>query len=149
MKLWRARKAGPMPPRKLKIELQDWEGTKYVLSVEGHITREKLAALLELVERLGGLSGPEELAWRPSPSDMTVYEKLQLVIERYFPATWFTSREVKEVYEQEFGEPIKLSTVSTYLARMVERGLLVRAGPASARRYRLRAEVTSPVPGTY
>ena len=137
-----------MPPRKIKIELQDWEGTRYVLTVEGHLTREKIAALLELVERLGGVS-EEELTWRPGPSDMTVYEKLQLVIERYFPASWFTSREVKEVYEQEFGEPIKLSTVSTYLARMVDRGLLVRAGPASARRYRLRAEIAPPVPRTY
>ncbi len=136
-----------MPPRKLKIELQDWEGTRYVLTVEGRLTREKITALLELVERLGGVS-EEELVFRPTPDEMTLYERLQLIIERYFPATWFTSREVKEVYEQEFGEPVKLSTVSTYLARMAERGLLVRAGPASARRYRLRAELAPPVPNS-
>ncbi|OYT53030.1 hypothetical protein B6U66_00335 [Candidatus Bathyarchaeota archaeon ex4484_135] len=137
-----------MPPRKLRIEVYDWEGTKYVLSVEGRLTREKIAFLLEMVERMGAVP-EEELVLRPLPAEMTLYEKLQLVIERYFSGTWFTTRDVKEAYEQEFGEPIKLSTVSTYLARMAERGMLVRAGPASARRYRLRAEVARPLPGPY
>ena len=139
-----------MPPRKLRIELQDWEGNKYVLAIEGRVTRDKITAFLDLVERLGGGGVPGEGApWPSRPDDMTAFEKLQLVIERYFPATWFTSREVKDVYEQEFGEPIKLNTVSTYLARMVERGFLVRAGPSSARRYRLRAELAPPLPGSY
>ena len=137
-----------MPPRKLKIEVYDWEGTRYVLSVEGRLTKEKIAFLLEMVERMGAVS-EEEMTFRPLPAEMTLYEKIQLVIERFFPGTWFTTRDVKEVYEREFGEPIKLSTVSTYLARMVERGVLVRAGPASSRRYKLRAEVTGPLSGPF
>ena len=136
---------GRMPPRKLKIEIQDQEGTKYVFSVEGHLTREKVAFLLDMMEKLGVLP-EEEVIVKPEPrAEMTLYEKLKLVVEQYFPGLWFTTRDVKEAYEREFGEPIKLSTVSTYLARMAERGLLVRAGSSSARRYRLRAELVRPV----
>ncbi|RLI11444.1 hypothetical protein DRO33_04070, partial [Candidatus Bathyarchaeota archaeon] len=129
---------------RLKIELQDHDGTKYVFTVEGRLTREKMARLLELVEVLGGV-GEEELVLPPPPSEMTLYDRLRLLIERYFPDTWFTTRDVKEAYEHEYGEPVKLSTVSTYLARMADRGLLVRAGPSSGRRYRLRAEAVKPI----
>lgn len=133
-----------MPPRKLKIELHDHEGTKYVFTVEGRLTRDKVARILEMVEILGGVP-EEELILPPPPSEMTLYERLKMLIERYLTDTWFTSRDVKDLYEQEYGEPVKLSTVSTYLARMVDRGLLVRAGPSSGRRYRLRAEAIRPV----
>ncbi|RLI36665.1 hypothetical protein DRO60_05460 [Candidatus Bathyarchaeota archaeon] len=133
-----------MPPRKLKIELHDHEGTKYVFTVEGRLTKDKVARLLEIVELLGGVP-EEELILPPPPSEMTLYDRLKLLIERYLSDAWFTSREVKEIYEHEYGEPVKLSTVSTYLARMAERGFLVRAGPSSSRRYKLRAEAARPV----
>jgi len=130
-----------MPPRKLRIEVYDWEGTKYVFSMEGRLTKEKIACLLEFVERLGAVS-EEEIILKPvpGPETMTLYEKIQYIIDKYFPGSWFTTRQVKEAYEKEFGEPVRLSTVSTYLARMAERGILVRAGPSSARRYRLNPE---------
>ncbi|RLI08984.1 hypothetical protein DRO32_01495 [Candidatus Bathyarchaeota archaeon] len=135
---------GPMPPRKLKVELYDWEGTRYVFSMEGRLTKEKIACILELVERLGAVS-EEELILRPVPEaePTTIYEKIQLVIDKYFPGSWFTTRQVKEAFEREFREPVRLSTVSTYLARMADRGLLVRAGPPSARKYRLNPESAS------
>jgi predicted transcriptional regulator len=49
---------------------------------------------------------------------------------------WFSSREVQTVFEQEFKEPIGLSTVATYLARMAGKRLLSKAGPSNSLRYK-------------
>jgi len=131
-----------MPEPVFKVEFRDRWGTKYKLVAEGKLTGEKIRRLLEIANLLSVISEEEEglTVGPPPPTEMTVYERLQLVIERYFPDGWFTARDVRAAYEEEFGEPVKPSTVSTYLARMVERGLLARAGPPSNRRYRLVVE---------
>jgi len=60
-------------------------------------------------------------------------------------AEWFTSRDVKRAYEQKF-DAIPLSTVSTYLARMFQGGVLERVGNRNERRYRLSAAALGRVP---
>jgi predicted transcriptional regulator len=52
---------------------------------------------------------------------------------------WFSSREVQSVYEQEFKEPISLSTVATYLSRMTEKGFLMKVGSSRSLKYKLAA----------
>jgi len=47
------------------------------------------------------------------------------------------SREALEAYAEEYGEEIPLSTVSTYLARLTERGFLERVKGQGFIRYRL------------
>ncbi|MEM4190281.1 MAG: hypothetical protein QXO79_00625 [Nitrososphaerota archaeon] len=54
--------------------------------------------------------------------------RLARLIEKRFPYTDFTSRDVAEAYEIEYGEKLSLSTASTYLSRLAERGFLERAG---------------------
>jgi len=138
-----------MPEPAFKVEFKDRWGTRYKLVVEGRLTSEKIKRLLEIANLLNMVveEGEEEaIEIGPSPAEMTLYERLQLVIERYFPDGWFTARDVRDAYEREFGEPVKASTVSTYLARMVERRFLARAGPPSKRRYRLVVEPVKPVP---
>ena len=142
-----------MMARRLKVEFQDRRGNRYTLTVEGRLSPEEMLRLVgSIIYNVGGPGG-EPVLWGPEgqvpasmppgpppPTEMTLYERIQLVVDKYFPGTWFSSREVREAYEREFGEPVKTSTVSTYLARMAERGLLVRAGPVSNRRYRLVEE---------
>jgi len=138
-----------MPEPTFKVELRDRWGTRYKLVVEGRLTSERIKRLLEVANLLNAIAeegGEEEIEIGPSPAEMTLYERLQLVIERYFPGEWFTARDVRDAYEREFGEPVKASTVSTYLARMVERRFLTRAGPPSRRRYRLVVEPIRPAP---
>ncbi len=137
----------PMPEPAFKVEFRDRWGTKYKLTVEGRLTSEKIRRLLEVAGLLSVISEEEgeELEIGPPPAEMTLYERLQLVIERYFPDEWFTARDVRDAYEREFGEPVKASTVSTYLARMVERRFLARSGPPSRRRYRLIVESMRPM----
>ena len=128
-----------MPARKLRIEVYDWEGNKYTITFEGKVTRDKVVQLFDLVELMGGVSD-SDLDWR-DPSEISRFEKVKLLIERNFPVVWFRSVDVKFAYEQEYGEPIKLSTVSTYLARLFKRGFLVRRGPPNSRQYRLSTEL--------
>jgi hypothetical protein len=130
-----------MPARKMRVEVYDGSGNRYTITFEGHITREKAVRLLDLVELLGGIPGgnPE---WESTASKLSKFDRVRQVVEKHFPIVWFTSREVQPTYEQEFKKPIRLSTVSTYLSRMADRGILARSGMSNRRRYRI---ITKPV----
>jgi hypothetical protein len=129
-----------MPARKMRVELFDSEGNRYTIAFEGQVTRDKALRLLDLVELLGGM--PNEGATSGSGTVLTGnklsrFEKVRLVIQKNFPLVWFSSKEVQSIYEQELKEPVSLSTVSTYLARMTNRGLLLRAGEGSNLKYKV------------
>ena len=124
-----------MPTRKMRIELYDSEGNKYTVSFEGQITREKAVRLLDMMELLGGMQS-NVVNQRYMPDKLSKYEKVHMVIQEHFPIIWFSSREVQSVYERELKEPISLSTISTYLARMANRGTLIKSGSAKGLKYR-------------
>jgi len=129
-----------MPTRKVRIELFDGEGNKYTLAFEGQITREKALRLLDLVELLGGMpSGGRNPGGNPaiSNNNFSKYDKVWAMIQRHFPIVWFSSKEVQLVYEQEFKEPISLSTVATYLGRMTNKGILAKAGASNRLKYKV------------
>jgi len=125
-----------MPARKMRVEVFDGNGNRYIVTFEGHITREKAVRLLDLVELLGGIPGgnPE---WEDAASKLSKFDRVHQVVEKHFPIVWFTSRDVQSVYEQKFKEPISLSTVSTYLSRMADRGALAESGMSNRRRYKI------------
>ena len=133
-----------MPARKMRVELFDSEGNRYTIAFEGQITRDKAVRLLDLVELLGGMPGEgvnpgagSTLAGKSSSR----FEKVRSVIQKSFPLIWFSSREVQSVYEQDLKDPVSLSTVSTYLARMANRGLLLRAGESNNLKYKVAPQV--------
>jgi len=53
------------------------------------------------------------------------YQRIKQLILLHFPGTWFTSTDIKDLYENIFKEPIRHSTVTTYLRRMEEEGFLL------------------------
>jgi len=129
-----------MPARKMRVELFDSEGNRYTLAFEGQITREKALRLLELVELLGGVqSGGSIPGANPaiSKEDLSKYDKVRMMVQKHFPIVWFSSKEVQSVYEQEFKEPISLSTVATYLARLANKGTLVKTGASNRLKYKM------------
>jgi len=62
-----------------------------------------------------------------APDLDSVGGKIWNIVENSFPVGKFTSSTVLEKYEDEYNEPIKLSVVSTYLARFASRNRIERA----------------------
>jgi hypothetical protein len=128
-----------MPARKVRVEVFDSEGNKYTVAFEGQITREKTLRLLDLVELLGGVpssSNPENTQGLGNVG-ISKFDKTRVLVKNNFPVVWFSSREAQSMYEQEFKEPIGLSTVATYLARMTSKGLLMKNGVSKNLKYKI------------
>jgi len=123
------------------VEVFDENGNRYTITFEGQVTREKALHLLDLVELLGGMpTGNPEL--NRASSDLSKFDKVRLIIDENFPIIWFSSRDIQSAYEQEFKEPISLSTVSTYLSRMADRGVLAKSGMSNRWRYRVMTKIS-------
>jgi len=125
-----------MPAKKVRVEVFDGVGNRYTVTFEGQVSREKALRLLDIVELLGGMPGINPGESEPI-SELPKLEKMRVIVERHFPIIWFSSKDVQTVYEQELKEPVGLSTVSTYLSRMADRGILMKSGSSNSRRYRL------------
>ena len=108
-----------MKQKRIRIDVQDKDGAKYDFKIEGNVTKEKVLKIFELMD----LINIEE---DQAPNLDTVGGKIWNVIGSSFPAGRFTSSEVLEKYEDEYNEPIKLSVVSTYLARFASRNRVER-----------------------
>ncbi len=109
-----------MTRKKIRIDLEDADGAKYNFSLEGNVTREKMLKIFELmdlmnIEEQGGL-----------PQLDSVGSKIWHLIDKNFPMGKFTSSQILEKFEDEYGEPIKLSIISTYLARFATKNKIVR-----------------------
>ena len=120
-----------MTQKKIRINLEDSEGAKYKFDIEGNVTREKVLKLFELMDIMN-LEDDQK-----TPELETLGGKIWYIIENYFPAGKFTSTAVLEKYEDEYNEPdpvyhqrkkqpIKLSVISTYLARFYSQNKIVR-----------------------
>jgi len=124
-----------MPTKKVRIEVLN-NGDRYTITFEGQVTRDKALRLLDLVELLGGMPTVNSEPDR-SVSEMLKIEKVRLSAEKNFPVGWFSSKELQSAYEKQFNEPIGLSTVSTYLSRLTDRGFFIKSGASNQRRYRI------------
>jgi len=124
----------------MRVEVFDAEGNRYTVAFEGQITRDKAVRLLDLVELLGGMPTEGKAGTSVAASGgitTSKYDKTRAIISKHFPITWFSSREMQAVYEQEYNEPISLSTVATYLGRMADRNMILKAGASNSLKYRL------------
>lgn len=109
-----------MTRKRIRIDLEDAEGAKYNLSLEGNVTREKMLKIFELMD-LMNIEEPEE-----SVQLDTVGAKIWNIVDKHFPMGKFTSSTILEKYEDEYEEPIKLSVISTYLSRFTLKGRVAR-----------------------
>ncbi len=130
-----------MPVKKMRVDVFDGSGNRYTITFEGNVTREKALRLLDLIELLGGMASVNPNS-EETASPFSKFDKLRSILEKHFPIVWFSSKDAQLVYEQEFKEPISLSTVSTYLSRMADRGVLVKSGASNRRRYRALAKIS-------
>ena len=124
----------------MRVEVFDEDGNRYTIAFEGKVTRKKALCLLDIVELLGGVHDKNKL--QSNITKTSKFDRTKAIVEKHFSFTWFSSKDVLLMYEKEFNEPISLSTVSTYLARMADRSFLTREGPAHNRKYRMMTELT-------
>ncbi len=109
-----------MARKRIRIDLEDSEGAKYNFSLEGNVTREKMLKIFELMD-LMNIEEQEDTAQLDS-----IGAKIWNIVDKHYPIGKFTSSMVLENYEDEYGEPIKLSVISTYLSRFATKGRVAR-----------------------
>ena len=125
----------------MRVEVFDESGNRYTITFQGRVTRDKALRLLDVVELLGGMPGLNP-GVGDSPLVMSKFDEVRLIVARSFPIVWFSSHDVQTAYEQELKKPISLSTVSTYLSRMTERGFLANRRMSNRRSYRLVTRIS-------
>ena len=128
--------------KRIKIELEDAEGGKYNLSLEGNLSKDKIQKVLQLVETLNiskdDLDNNIQLPMEqnnslqkydlgPNLPNNSIGSKIWSLIENNFAFSSFTSSNVAESYEESYGEQLQLSLISTYLSRYFEKQKLVRS----------------------
>jgi hypothetical protein len=124
--------------KKIKIEFEDAEGSKYNLSLDGDISKNKILKVYELMESLntqvpieGENNGKDRRGSgqgfiRPGENLMSVGSKIWYIIENKFPSSTFTSSDIQDMYEEEYKESMRLDAIATYLSRYANKGKLVR-----------------------
>jgi hypothetical protein len=122
--------------KRLRIEFYDDSGCRHTISLEGPLTREKIARILDYAELMGGLSSPTT-SRDPSQYARTKLDRVRDLVVHSFRESTFSSDEVRKRYQELYAEPIHLTTIATYLSRLVDRGLLHRSGSAGRWRYSL------------
>jgi hypothetical protein len=122
-------------PPKVKIEFTDPKGAKYSFAVEGP-SKENIVKIMEFVETIS----VKECDTPTTPETTIIdtnFNKVFGLVQNKFRFGSFTSNDVLEAYEQHFQLHTTLSTISTYLARLAERGVLTRSRNGSGWVYKL------------
>ena len=128
--------------KKIKIELEDDDGGKYNLSLEGNLSKDKIQKVLQLVESLNISKEEINTSTKPNynlnniiPKNIdnnnhslnSIESRIWALIENNFAFSSFTSSNVVESYQSVYGEQLQLSLISTYLSRYVEKNKLMRS----------------------
>jgi hypothetical protein len=101
--------------KKVKIELEDENGQKYNLTLQGSLTKEKIMNVIEFVQLFEKNSTQKEFEHRES--DETLGTKLWNLITENFRYHTFTSTDLMRTYQDLYYESIQLSVISIYLSR--------------------------------
>jgi len=110
-----------MGKKRIRIDMEDADGAKYDIKLEGNATREKVLKIFEMMDLMNIEQGPE------TPNLDSIGGKIWNIIDKHFPVGKFTSNEILEKYEDEYEEPIKLSVISTYLSRFASKDKIERS----------------------
>ena len=136
---------------KIKIDIQDGK-TKSNLAFEGlgYVeAKDRLDDFLSYAYR-NETSEPLDTQFKPeflpgwitelNLDNLSQKDKLLILLKKEHPGTWIKSQVIKEEYEAAYAEHMKLSSVSTYLARFYNKGVLDRKGSRAQREYQLLEE---------
>ena len=116
-----------MAKKRIRIDVEDADGAKYDIKLEGNITREKILRVFEAMNMMDIEMDDDNR--QPAEQQLnrdSTGSKIWHIVDKYFPMGKFKSTSVLEKYEDEFNEPIKLSVISTYLSRFSAKSKLER-----------------------
>lgn len=109
-----------MAKKRIRIDMEDSDGARYDIKLEGNVTREKVLKIFEMMD-LMNIEEEQETTNLDS-----IGAKIWHIVDKFFPIGKFTSTNILEKYEDEYNEPVKLSIVSTYLSRFSSKGKINR-----------------------
>jgi len=109
--------------KSVRVIVRDVYDRETSLEIKGRIDEESLNYLINNLKLL--VSGGAQASDEQGESN-TYYSKLRGLVARYLRSGYFTSLQVRELYREMYNEDLKLTTISTYLGRMVSDGLLRR-----------------------
>ncbi|HET9009124.1 MAG TPA: hypothetical protein VFN17_03275 [Nitrosarchaeum sp.] len=110
-----------MAKKRIRIDMEDADGARYDIKLEGNVTREKVLKIFEMMD----LMNIEEEQVTTTNMD-SIGSKIWHIVDKFFPLGKFTSTNILEKYEDEYNEPVKLSIISTYLSRFSTKGKIER-----------------------
>jgi len=109
-----------MAKKRIRIDMEDTDGARYDIKLEGNVTREKVLKIFEMMDLM---NIEEEQGITNIDS---VGAKIWHIVDKFFHMGKFTSTNILEKYEDEYNEPVKLSVISTYLSRFSTKGKIDR-----------------------
>ncbi|MGV7225895.1 MAG: hypothetical protein ACQ9CV_03095 [Nitrosopumilus sp.] len=109
-----------MAKKRIRIDMEDSDGARYDIKLEGNVTRDKVLKIFEMMD-LMNIEEEQEVTNVDS-----VGAKIWNIVDKFFPMGKFTSTNILEKYEDEYNEPVKLSVISTYLSRFSTKGRVNR-----------------------
>ncbi|HID20361.1 MAG TPA: hypothetical protein EYP28_05445 [Methanophagales archaeon] len=126
---------------KVRVEVTDEEGTKTTMEKAGDLQLEMLRQMTirDVKKFLETQLSSSAVDGHYEGEDLTIKERLSsfLRFDEKAPKGWFTSSEVRRIYEDVYGENVGLTTISTYLGNLHSAGILMRKGSRAKRQYRL------------
>ncbi|MGD8708501.1 MAG: hypothetical protein PVI88_07460 [Nitrosopumilaceae archaeon] len=109
-----------MAKKRIRIDMEDSDGARYDIKLEGNVTRDKVLKIFEMMD-LMNIEEEQEITNIDSTG-----AKIWNIVDKFFPMGKFTSTNILEKYEDEYNEPVKLSVISTYLSRFSTKGKINR-----------------------
>ena len=137
-----------MQRKKVSVRFTDDKGNNVNLNVEGELNVETLVTYLsalgcfeknntfvEAFESRDTTEGTfDSEVKKRVEGPRSLNDEVKLVVDS-LAGGWFTSKDVCRVYRERFNKEILLGKVSTYLARMYDRGFLTRLKSGKLFRY--------------
>jgi hypothetical protein len=109
-----------MAKKRIRIDMEDSDGARYDIKLEGNVTRDKVLKIFEMMD-LMNIEEEQE-----TTNIDSIGAKIWHIVDKFFPMGKFTSTNILEKYEDEYNEPVKLSVISTYLSRFSTKGRINR-----------------------
>ena len=109
-----------MAKKRIRIDMEDSDGARYDIKLDGNVTREKVLKIFEMMDLMNIEEGQE------TTNIDSIGAKIWHIVDKFYPMGKFTSTNILEKYEDEYNEPVKLSIISTYLSRFSSKGKINR-----------------------